>query len=120
MVRIWTERPWFAVMLDEINLTIEKLGMNRNLAKNDHAGEGQQQFTGLDWTGRYVEVRIQYLSNFPSGLILLIVGIATGCGLDGRGSIAGSDKRFCSALQCPDRLWGPRSLLSRGYRGLFL
>jgi hypothetical protein len=70
---IWTERPWFAVTLNEIDITTEKAGMNRNLAKNDGTGEGQQQqLTGLDWTGRYVKFRIQYLTNFPFGLILLI------------------------------------------------
>jgi hypothetical protein len=41
------------------------------------------------------------------------VGIATGYALDGPGSIPGSE-RF-SIL--PDRLWGPDSLLSNGYRG---
>jgi hypothetical protein len=35
---------------DDLDLTTEKLGMNRNLAKNDGAGEGQQQLTGLDWS----------------------------------------------------------------------
>jgi hypothetical protein len=34
------------------------------------------------------------------------VGIATGFGLDGRGSISGEDKIFFSP-QCPDRFWGP-------------
>jgi hypothetical protein len=33
------------------------------------------------------------------------VGIATGCGLDGRGSIAGRGKIFL--FSSPDRLWGP-------------
>jgi hypothetical protein len=42
------------------------------LAKNDGAGGDQQQLNGLHWAGRYVEVWIQQLPNFPSGLILLI------------------------------------------------
>jgi hypothetical protein len=46
------------------------------------------------------------------------VGIATGYGLDGTGSMSGS-ARFFSSLQCSDRLWAPLSLLSNGYRGLF-
>jgi hypothetical protein len=37
---------------------------------------------------------------------------------DGRGSIPGRDKRFFSTLQRPDRLWGPPSLVSYGYRRL--
>lgn len=56
MLQIWTERPWFAVVMDEIDLTTEKLGLNRNLAKNDGAGGDQQQLNGLHWAGRYVEV----------------------------------------------------------------
>jgi hypothetical protein len=41
-----------------------------------------------------------------------------GRGMDGWGSIPDKDKRF-SLLQCPDRLWGPPTLLSSGYQGLF-
>jgi hypothetical protein len=48
------------------------------------------------------------------------VGTATGCGLDDRevrvGVPVGS--RILSSPRCPDRLWGPPSLLSNGYRGL--
>jgi hypothetical protein len=47
------------------------------------------------------------------------VGITTGYGLDGRGSISGRVKRFFSTPQRPDRLWGPSSLLSNRNRGLF-
>jgi hypothetical protein len=38
--------------------------------------------------------------------------------LDGPGSIP-SSARFFSSPQIPNRLWGPPSLLSNGYRGLF-
>jgi hypothetical protein len=47
------------------------------------------------------------------------VGIGTGYGVDGRGSIPGKGKRFVSSPQCPDRLWGPPILLCYGYRGRF-
>jgi hypothetical protein len=47
------------------------------------------------------------------------VGTVTGYGLDGRSSIPGV-ARFFSSPQRPNRLWGPHSLLSDGYRGLFM
>jgi hypothetical protein len=47
------------------------------------------------------------------------VGTATGYGLDGWGSISSRGKRFFSTPQRPDRLWGPPSLLSNWYCGLF-
>jgi hypothetical protein len=46
------------------------------------------------------------------------VGIPTGYQLDSRSSILGRSKRFFSVLQSPQRLWGPLSLQSNGYRGL--
>jgi hypothetical protein len=46
------------------------------------------------------------------------LGIATGYRLGGSGSIPGS-ARFFSSPQRPAQLWGPPSLLSNGYRGLF-
>ena len=42
-----------------------------------------------------------------------IVGIATGYGLDGPESNPGGGEIFCS---CPDRSYGPPSLLYSGYR----
>jgi hypothetical protein len=45
------------------------------------------------------------------------VGIATGYRLDGQSSIPGEGKRLFSTSQRVDRLWGPPSLLSDGYRG---
>jgi len=41
------------------------------------------------------------------------VGIATGYGLDGPGMNPGGGEIFCT---CPDRPWGPPSLLYNGYR----
>jgi hypothetical protein len=43
------------------------------------------------------------------------VGIATDYGLDGPGIDSGGDEIFCA---CPDRPWGPPSLLYNGYRVL--
>jgi hypothetical protein len=47
------------------------------------------------------------------------VGIATGYGLDGRGSISDRGKGFVSTAQRPDLFWGILSLLSSGHRVLF-
>jgi hypothetical protein len=43
----------------------------------------------------------------------------TGCGLDGRSSIAGRAWDFFSTSQRPDLLWDPFSHLSNRYRWLF-
>jgi hypothetical protein len=48
------------------------------------------------------------------------VGMATGCGLDGRGLIPCKVKTFFSTPQRLYRPWGPASLLSNGYRRRFL
>ena len=42
-----------------------------------------------------------------------VVGIATGYGMDDPGSNPGGGEIFRT---CPDRLWGPPSLLHDGYR----
>jgi hypothetical protein len=74
-------------------------------------------------------LRILYLSKWYSILETSIiselsrdsaVGIATGYGQDNRGVgvrvLVGS--RIFSSLRRPDRIWGPSSLLSNGYREL--
>jgi hypothetical protein len=45
--------------------------------------------------------------------------IVSDYGLDDRGSIPGRGKGFFLYPLCPDRLWGPPSLLYNGYRGYF-
>jgi hypothetical protein len=51
-------------------------------------------------------------------IIIISVGTPMGYGLDGPGLIPGN-ARFFSCPQRPNRLWGPPSLLSKGYRGYF-
>jgi hypothetical protein len=45
--------------------------------------------------------------------------IVSDYGLDDRGSFPGRGKGFFLCPMCPDRLWGPPSLLYNGYRGSF-
>jgi hypothetical protein len=47
------------------------------------------------------------------------VSIVTDYGLDDRGSIPDRGRGFLFQSLRPDRLWGPPSLLSNGYRGPF-
>jgi hypothetical protein len=47
------------------------------------------------------------------------VGIVTGYMVEGRGSIHGRCKIFFSVLQRSYRLWGPPTLLTNGYWGIF-
>jgi hypothetical protein len=47
------------------------------------------------------------------------VGVATAYELDNQGFIPRRDKRFFYTPQPYDRLWGPTSLLSNQYRGIF-
>jgi hypothetical protein len=51
-------------------------------------------------------------------IICSSVGIATDYVLDYRGSIPGGGWEFFSATPCPERLWGPPTLLSNEYQGL--
>jgi hypothetical protein len=67
---------------------------------------------------------LYWLSYFESIFNKLIswdssVSIVMGYRLDGWGSIPSRSKRFLSSPPRPDRLWGPPSLLSNGYRGSF-
>jgi hypothetical protein len=47
------------------------------------------------------------------------LGIAMDCGLNGQCSIPGRGKRFLSAAQRSERLWGPPNFLPNVYRGSF-
>jgi hypothetical protein len=50
-----------------------------------------------------------------------LVGIATDCELYSRGARVRVpvESRIFTSPYCPDRLWGPPSLLTKGYKGLF-
>ena len=61
-----------------------------------------------------LDLRVQFsLPSYNAGGPCSSVGIATGYGLDGPGSNPGRDEIFRT---CPDRSWGPPSLLYNGYR----
>jgi hypothetical protein len=62
-------------------------------------------------------VTINFFNNHRIGAG--IAKSATGYWLDNQGSIPGKGKIFVSVSERPDRVWGPPSLLSNGYRGLF-
>jgi hypothetical protein len=63
-----------------------------------------QTFTGLHGVGGYRDIA---------------AGIVTSYGMNGQGGVRVPVRaRFFSSLR-PDLLWGPLSLLSTGYRGLF-
>jgi hypothetical protein len=78
---------------------------------------------------RYINIH----TSTPSSLLIIqhymfrpgswdsAVGIATGYGLDDRrvGVRVPVGSRIFSSTRRPDRLWGPTSFLSNGYRGLF-
>jgi hypothetical protein len=67
-------------------------------------------------------VLMQSASNLQKVILEMLtwgsVGIAVGYGLDGPGLIPGT-ATFFSPPQWPDQIWGPPSLLSNGYCGLF-
>jgi hypothetical protein len=65
-----------------------------------------------------IDILVSIVSWLHSGSQDSSVSIVMGYRLEGLGSIPGS-ARFFSSLQHPDRLWGPLSLLSNGYQGLF-
>ena len=51
-----------------------------------------------------------------------VVSIATGLWAGqpkNYGLIPGRGKRYLSSTKCPDRIWGPASLLLNGYREYF-
>jgi hypothetical protein len=77
-----------------------------------------QVFRNKDHKGHKVCVQLfEAFGLRPSYVQNVEAGVATVYGLDYRGSILSRGKRFFSAPFSPDRLWGPPSLLSNGYRG---
>jgi hypothetical protein len=64
--------------------------------------------------------RVTYEPAATPASLIIYLGLVTDYGLDGRGSIPGSDKIFLSSPQRPDRVCGPPNLLSSGHRGCSL
>jgi hypothetical protein len=66
-------------------------------------------------------IALPYLSLHEGNSRDSIVGVATGYGLElrGVGVRVPVGARIFPCPSCPARLWGPLSLLSNGYRGLF-
>jgi hypothetical protein len=56
---------------------------------------------------------------FYDTIVDLLIGIATGYGLDNRGSVPGRGKRFFCIPQRPYQFSNPTSLLPNGCQGLF-
>jgi hypothetical protein len=89
--------------------TLQRWGYDKMLRDQDYPTP-QGAVIGAYW----VKVkRFQFVSRHSS------VGIATGYGLDGRGSIPNKAKGFLSSPQRPDRPWDPPSLPSSEYRRFF-
>jgi hypothetical protein len=97
------------------------LSTKKNVPKIRSYITQQQTFTlGLARMYTYSQPHVEFLlpvfGNWDSA-----VGIATGYGLDDRGVgvRVPVESRIFSSPRRPDLLWGPSSLLSNGYRGLF-
>jgi hypothetical protein len=70
---------------------------------------------------QYSHFSIHLVCLMPNSLSIGTIGVATGFGLDERGVGVGVPgwTGILTSPRRPDRLWGPPSLLSNGYRRLF-